>query len=122
MEHIDISKALAHPDCVTVLLAKDVPFNKTGHIIQDWDVLIAEGDTTRYIGDAIALVATEHKDTLDEVCNLVDVTYTELTPILTPEAAMAPDAPLIHSGGNMHPIKCLIAVMRTQPLKRLNMW
>lgn len=58
-------------------------------------------DTTRYIGDAIALVATEHKDTLDEVCNLVDVTYTELTPILTPEAAMAPDAPLIHSGGNM---------------------
>ena len=101
MEHIDISKALAHPDCVTVLLAKDVPFNKTGHIIQDWDVLIAEGDTTRYIGDAIALVATEHKDTLDEVCNLVDVTYTELTPILTPEAAMAPDAPLIHSGGNM---------------------
>lgn len=101
VEHIDISKALAHPDCVTVLLAKDVPFNKTGHIIQDWDVLIAEGDTTRYIGDAIALVATEHKDTLDEVCNLVDVTYTELTPILTPEAAMAPDAPLIHSGGNM---------------------
>lgn len=84
-----------------MLLAKDVPFNKTGHIIQDWDVLIAEGDTTRYIGDAIALVATEHKDTLDEVCNLVDVTYTELTPILTPEAAMAPDAPLIHSGGNM---------------------
>ena len=64
-------------------------------------MLIAEGDTTRYIGDAIALVATEHKDTLDEVCNLVDVTYTELTPILTPEAAMAPDAPLIHSGGNM---------------------
>ena len=46
-------------------------------------------------------MATEHKDTLDEVCNLVDVTYTELTPILTPEAAMAPDAPLIHSGGNM---------------------
>lgn len=35
------------------------------------------------------------------MCNLVDVTYTELTPILTPEAAMAPDAPLIHSGGNM---------------------
>ncbi|MBE6079625.1 MAG: selenium-dependent xanthine dehydrogenase, partial [Veillonella sp.] len=30
-----------------------------------------------------------------------EVTYTELTPILTPEAAMAPDAPLIHSGGNM---------------------
>lgn len=101
VEHIDISKALAHPDCVSVLLAKDVPFNKTGHIIQDWDVLIAKGDTTRYMGDAIALVATEHKDKLDEVCNLVEVTYTELTPITSPEQAMAPDAPKLHSNGNI---------------------
>lgn len=101
VEHIDISKALAHPDCVTVLLAKDVPFNKTGHIIQDWDVLIAEGDTTRYMGDAIALVATEHKDTLDEVCQLVEVTYTELTPITSPEQALAPDAPKLHENGNI---------------------
>lgn len=101
VEHIDISKALAHPDCVTVLLAKDVPFNKTGHIIQDWDVLIAEGDTTRYMGDAIALVATEHKDTLDEVCKLVEVRYTELTPITSPEQALAPDAPKLHENGNI---------------------
>ncbi|WP_295239226.1 selenium-dependent xanthine dehydrogenase [Veillonella sp.] len=101
VEHIDISKALAHPDCVTVLLAKDVPFNKTGHIIQDWDVLIAEGDTTRYMGDAIALVATEHKDTLDEVCKLVEVRYTELTPITSPEQALALDAPKLHENGNI---------------------
>lgn len=29
----------------------------------DWDVLIAEGDITRYVGDAIALVATTEKNT-----------------------------------------------------------
>lgn len=49
VEKIDLTRALAHPDVVRILTAKDVPFNKTGHIIQDWDVLIAEGDCTRYV-------------------------------------------------------------------------
>ncbi|WP_302225619.1 selenium-dependent xanthine dehydrogenase [Veillonella magna] len=98
---IDISKAKAHPDCVEVLVAKDVPFNKTGHIIPDWDVLIAEGDTTRYVGDAIALVATAHKETLDEVCGLVDVDYTELEPITSPAQALAEGAPKLHPKGNV---------------------
>lgn len=98
---IDISKAKAHPDCVEVLVASDVPFNKTGHIIPDWDVLIAEGDCTRYVGDAVALVATKHKKYLDEVCNLVEVDYTELTPITTPEEGLAEGAPKLHPKGNV---------------------
>lgn len=84
-----------------ILTAKDVPFNKTGHIIQDWDVLIAEGDCTRYIGDAIVLVATNHKETLDEMLDLVDVTYTELEPLTDPIKAMQPDAPKLHEKGNI---------------------
>ena len=75
---IDISKALEHPDCVRILLQKDVPDNVIGHIKKDWDVMIPEGGTTRYVGDSLALVATYHKETLDEVCNLVEVDYTEL--------------------------------------------
>ena len=55
VDRVDVSKALEHPACVTALTAKDVPFNKTGHLVPDWDVLIAEGDITRYVGDAIAL-------------------------------------------------------------------
>ncbi|AZV57320.1 selenium-dependent xanthine dehydrogenase [Clostridium sp. AWRP] len=98
---IDISKAEAHPDCVKILLAKDVPNNIIGHIKQDWDVMIPEGGTTRYIGDSLALVATYHKDKLDEVCKLVDVEYTELEPITSPEDALRADAPLIHSDGNI---------------------
>lgn len=101
VDKIDLTRALAHPDTVEILTAKDVPFNKTGHIIQDWDVLIAEGDCTRYIGDAIVLVATNSKDTLDEVLSLVDVTYTELAPLTDPLEAMKPDAPLIHEKGNI---------------------
>lgn len=98
---IDIRRAQQHPDVVRVLTAKDVPFNKTGHLIQDWDVLIAEGDCTRYIGDAIVLVATRHKETLDEALALVDVTYEELTPVTTPQEGLAEGAPLLHENGNL---------------------
>ena len=98
---IDVSRAQAHPDVVRVLTAKDVPFNKTGHLIPDWDVMIAEGDCTRYVGDAIALVATRHRETLDEALVLIDVTYEELAPITSPAQAMAEGAPLLHEAGNL---------------------
>jgi selenium-dependent xanthine dehydrogenase len=98
---IDLSRAEAHPQCVKILTAKDVPYNKTGHIIPDWDVMIAEGDTTRYIGDAIALVCTKTQEVLDEVLALIEVDYTELTPVTSPTDALKADAPLIHKGGNI---------------------
>ena len=101
VDAIHMEEALAHPQCITVLTAKDVPFNKTGHIVPDWDVMIAEGDITRYVGDAIALVAVKEKKYLQEVCNLVTVDYTELKPVLTPEEALAEDAPLLHPNGNI---------------------
>ena len=106
---IDLTKALAHPDCVRILTEKDVPNKKVGHLVTDWDVMIAEGGTTRYIGDALALVATNHKETLDEVLNLIEVDYTELTPVTCPTDALKADAPLIHERGN---------IMRKEILKR----
>lgn len=98
---INIEKALAHEDCVTVLTAKDVPNNKCGHLKKDWDVLIPEGTVTHYIGDALALVATYHKETLDAVIDLIEVDYTELPPVTSPMEALKKDAPLVHSSGNL---------------------
>ena len=98
---IDISKALEHQDCVRILLKKDVPDNVIGHMKKDWDVMIGKGEITRYVGDCIALVATNHKETLDEVCSLVEVDYTKLTPITSPQDALRGDAPLIHKAGNI---------------------
>lgn len=98
---IDISKALAHPDCVRILLAEDVPNNKVGHVKKDWDVMIPEGGITHYIGDNIALVAGRKKETLDEIVKLVEVDYTELTPITTPQDALRSEAPLLHEDGNV---------------------
>jgi len=98
---IDLTRAEQHPACVKILTAKDVPYNKTGHIVPDWDVMIAEGDITRYIGDAIALVCTKTEEALDEVIALIDVDYTELQAVTSPTDALKADAPLIHEGGNV---------------------
>lgn len=101
VDRIDISKALKHPDCVTVITADEVPQNKCGHLRKDWDVLIREGRITRYIGDAIVLAVTKHKEKLDEVLDLVEVDYTELEPVLNPMDALKEGAPQVHSRGNL---------------------
>ena len=101
INRIDVSKAEAHPDCVKILTKKDVPCNKIGHIKQDWDVMMGEGDTTRYVGNVLAVIASENKETLEEICALVEVDYTELTPVTSPFDALKGDAPLIHPDGNI---------------------
>ncbi|WP_429104074.1 selenium-dependent xanthine dehydrogenase [Enterococcus faecalis] len=101
---IDSTQALAHPDCVAVFTAKDVPGNnKIGHLefISDWDVMIPEGEITRYVGDAVALVVSKRKETLPEIKNLVEVDYEEMIPLTSCEAALAEGAPAIHEKGNI---------------------
>ena len=101
VESLDVTAARAHLDCLAVLTAQDVPENVIGHLVHDWDVLLAEGDTTRYVGDALALVVCEHEESLDDVLALIDVRYTVLEPVTSPEQALAPGAPRIHPDGNV---------------------
>ncbi len=101
VDRIDISRALEHPDCIAILTARDVPNNTIGHIVQDWDVMIPEGSETRYIGDAVALVAAGKREKLQEILDLIEVDYTELEPVLDPFEAMKEGAPKIHEGGNI---------------------
>ncbi|AEV29215.1 selenium-dependent molybdenum hydroxylase 1 [Sphaerochaeta pleomorpha str. Grapes] len=97
---IDSSEAEKHPDFIRMITASDIPENKLGHLTQDWDVFIAKGDITRYIGDAICLVVSKRRETLDEIASLVKVDYEVLKPVLSIEEALAEEAPLIHEGGN----------------------
>ena len=97
---IDKSAALSHPDCVAVLTASDVPGEiKIGHLthISDYDVMIAEGGITRFIGDALALVVCIHRESLAKVKALVNVEYEVLEPLTSPTEAMADNAPLLHA-------------------------
>jgi selenium-dependent xanthine dehydrogenase len=98
---IDVSAAEKHPDCVRVLTAEDVPHNKIGHVKQDWDVMIAEGCETRYIGDALAVVGATRPESLDAILSLIKVDFEERKPVTSPTDALKADAPLIHSRGNI---------------------
>ena len=98
---IDASAALAMPGVLAVLTAGDVPNNKVGHIQQDWDVMIAKGDITRSVGDAICLVIAETEDILATAKKLVKITYDELEPIRNVHEAMAENAPKLHEKGNL---------------------
>ncbi|SDL47807.1 selenium-dependent xanthine dehydrogenase [Sarcina sp. DSM 11001] len=98
---IDASAALVLPGVAGVLTAEDVPNNKVGHLQQDWDVMIAVGSVTRCVGDAICLVAAETEEILEKAKKLVKVEYEVLEPVTTIARAMAPDAPKVHSAGNL---------------------
>ena len=98
---IDAAKALALPGVLCVLTAGDVPNNKVGHIQQDWDVMIAPGDITRCVGDALCLVVAEDEETLKRAKELVEVDYEPLEPVRDVHEAMAPGAPALHPGGNL---------------------
>ncbi len=99
--NIDASEALALPGVLAVLTAEDVPHNKVGHIQQDWDVMIARGDITRCVGDAICLVVAETEEILKQAKALVKIDYEPLEPVRTIQDAMADDAPRLHPGGNL---------------------
>ena len=98
---IDPSAALALPGVLAVLTADDVPHNKVGHLQQDWDVMIAKGDITRCVGDAICLVVAENETVLKRAKELVKVDYEPLEPVRTIQEARAADAPSLHPNGNL---------------------
>jgi len=99
---IDYTQAAEHPDCMRVITAEDVPGKiKCGHLVKDWDALIAVGEVTRYIGDAIAIAVTSSYDTLDEVLSLIRVEYEQLPPLTSPAMSLAEGAGQIHENGNI---------------------
>ncbi len=99
---IHTEEAEALPGVVGVFTAADIPgSNKVGHLKKDWDTMIAVGDITHYLGDAICLVAAETPEILARAKALVKVDYEELPMVRSPREAMLPDAPLVHREGNL---------------------
>ncbi len=100
IKRVDTSKAETVPGVVTVLTHKDIPgLNAFGIIIPDQPVLCH--DKVRYLGDAIALVAAENLEATERAVELVEVDYEPLPVVSDPIEAMKPDAPKVHSKGNI---------------------
>lgn len=99
---IDLTAARSYPGVEAVLTAEDIPADRNhGHIFPDWPTMVSIGDETRYIGDAIALVAAQTKKQAREAVELIKVEYEELKPLLSPTEALAEGAPKIHVKGNL---------------------
>jgi xanthine dehydrogenase molybdenum-binding subunit len=95
---IDVGKARAHPGVVAVATAADVPGDRAqGLITRDWRQLVAEGETTAYVGDVLAVVAAESRHAAREAAALVEVEYEVLEPVVDPFHALEPGAPRIHA-------------------------
>ena len=93
---IDKTEAEALDGVVCVLTAEDIPGKiNVGHIKKDQPTLIAVGEITHYLGDAVALVCARDMNTLEEAKKLVKVEYEPLPAVHNPKEAAAENAPLV---------------------------
>lgn len=94
---------------IRVFTAADIPAERyIGVIHQDWPVMVAEGEVTRYIGDVLAGVVAESETAARKALGLIKVDYEILEPLTDMLAAE-------NSSIKVHPDKeNLLAVSRIQ--------
>ena len=98
---IDTSAAKAVPGVRAVLTAADIPGSfKVGHLKQDWDALVPVGHITHYLGDAVALVAAETMEQVEQAKALIRVEYEVLPAVFDPHEALKEGAPLVHESSS----------------------
>jgi selenium-dependent xanthine dehydrogenase len=79
---IDVSDALDIPGVHRVVTAKDIPGEQyIGLILQDWPLMIDEGQTTHYIGDVLAGVVADSDEIAREASKKIKVEYEVLEPV-----------------------------------------
>jgi len=92
---IDTSKAEAHPGVHAVMVGSELP---KPFCVIPWtpDETVLAIDKVRYIGEGVAAVAAIDEDTAQAALALIEVVYEPLDAVLTPEEALADEAPRVH--------------------------
>lgn len=98
---IDVSGSAAMPGVVRVFTAADVPGRRhQGLILKDWPLMVLPGETTRYIGDVLAVAVADSEEHARAAAAAVHVEYEILEPLTDPELALT--SPIhVHEGGNL---------------------
>ena len=97
---IDTREARKLPGVLAVITHKDVPgTNMHGLIRRDQEVLCSR--KVRYLGDAVAVVVARTEEIATAALDKIKVDYKPLPLVLTMEDALKPDAPKIHTEGNV---------------------
>ena len=106
---VDTSKAEAMEGVVKVFTGKDIADAGIVGSICGWQVDFKNGDTmkepghpimvadkVRHVGDAVALVIAEDRQTARDATGLVEVNYEVLDAVVDPKKATQDGAPLVH--------------------------
>ncbi|HMD14285.1 MAG TPA: molybdopterin cofactor-binding domain-containing protein, partial [Bacteroidota bacterium] len=96
---IDVTAAQQLEGVEAVLLAKDIPGEKSFGIILKNQAILAN-DKVRYLGDGLALVAARTEEIARQALSLIDVRYEPFPIVSDPEFAMTDESPKIHGGDN----------------------
>ena len=97
---VDITAARALPGVHAVITAEDAGGALFGRRLLDQPVLA--GPRTRFIGERIAAVAADSLEIAQEAAQLIEVEYDELPAVLSTDAALAPDAPILHEDASSY--------------------
>lgn len=105
---IDTSAAEAMDDVYAVVTpdspeVPEKPYTSAGQSYPEpspWDLRVLRR-TVRFVGDPIAAVVAEDKDTASKAARKLDVTYDEYDAVFDTAEAMEPDAPQIHSADDV---------------------
>ncbi|MBN1066876.1 selenium-dependent xanthine dehydrogenase [Clostridium botulinum] len=102
VKSMDITEAENLKGVIKIVTAEDILGQRyLGHLKKDTPALIKVGEETRYLGDAVALVAAETEEIAKEALKYIKVDFEELKPLSSPMEALKDDAPKIHEGGNI---------------------
>ena len=96
---LSIQKSEAEKACgvAAVFTAEDIPGKKTvGHIIKDWESMIAVGEVTRFLGDPVALIVADTRENAEKAKKLIKVEYEVLPFVSSIDEAKKEGAPLVH--------------------------
>lgn len=100
--HIDATAAEKLPGVARVFTAADIPGKRfVGLIKEDWPLMVAVGEETRYVGDVLAGVVADTEDIARAASRLIKVEYQELPPVTSVAQALDENAPRIHPEGNI---------------------
>jgi xanthine dehydrogenase D subunit len=115
---IDISGAVTVPGVHAVLLAGDVPGQRTFGIDFADQPVLADG-VVRHVGEPVAVVAADDPELARRAAERILVDYEVLPAVTDMEQALSPDAPQVHGFGNVirH-----IRIEHGEPDPRADVW
>jgi 2-furoyl-CoA dehydrogenase large subunit len=101
LNSIDSQRAEAAPGVRAVLTGRDLAAWSKPFVVgvkapmEMWALAV---DRVRYAGEPVAVVVAESRYLAEDAADLVIADYTQLDPVVSIDAAILPDAPVLHEG------------------------